>query len=227
MLGALGRTGTDQGVDLVDEQHHVAAGLDLLQHLLQALLEITAVPGAGHQRAEVQAVDLLVAQRLRHVAADDGLSQPLDAGGLADAGLADQHRIVLGPPRQHGHDPLDLGLPTDHRVQLVLPRGLGVVPAELVQHHRRRRRAALLRRPGGGGLLALESAQQLQHLVTDPVEVGAQLDQHLGGNTFALTNEAEQNVLGADVGVVDLESLPEAQLEDFLRPGSEWNMSTW
>ena len=52
---ALGRAGTDEGVDLVDEQHDVAAGADLLEHLLQALLEVTAVARAGDQRAEVEA----------------------------------------------------------------------------------------------------------------------------------------------------------------------------
>src|SRR5699024_7767958 len=49
---ALGRPRTDEGVDLVDEQDDVAAGADLLEHLLQALLEVTAVAGAGDQGAE-------------------------------------------------------------------------------------------------------------------------------------------------------------------------------
>ena len=47
--GALGGTRTDQRVQLVDEQDDVAAGIDLLEHLLQALLEITAVAAARHQ----------------------------------------------------------------------------------------------------------------------------------------------------------------------------------
>ena len=48
--GALGRTGTDEGVDLVDEQDDVAAGPDLLEHLLEALLEVAAV-AASRPRA--------------------------------------------------------------------------------------------------------------------------------------------------------------------------------
>ena len=62
---ALGRAGADEGVDLVDEQHDVAAGADLLEHLLEALLEVTAIAAAGHQRTEVEGVDLLVLERLR------------------------------------------------------------------------------------------------------------------------------------------------------------------
>ena len=65
---ALGGTGTDQGVDLVDEDDDVAARADLLGDLLQALFEVTAVAGAGDERAEVERVELLVLQRLGHVA---------------------------------------------------------------------------------------------------------------------------------------------------------------
>ncbi len=47
--GTLGGTRTDQRVQLVDEQDDVAAGVDLLEHLLQAFLEVTAVAAACHQ----------------------------------------------------------------------------------------------------------------------------------------------------------------------------------
>ena len=51
---ALGRARTDEGVDLVDEQDDVAAGADLLEDLLEALLEVAAVAGAGHEGAHVE-----------------------------------------------------------------------------------------------------------------------------------------------------------------------------
>src|SRR5439155_21187908 len=57
--GTLGGAGADEGVELVDEQDDVAAGADLLQHLLQALLEVAAVTGPGDEGAEVEGVDLL------------------------------------------------------------------------------------------------------------------------------------------------------------------------
>ena len=93
---AFGRARTDERVQLVDEQDDVAAGADLLQHLLQALLEVAAVAGPGHERAEVERVELLGVQRLGHVAVDDVLRQAFDDRGLADAGLTDEHRVVLG-----------------------------------------------------------------------------------------------------------------------------------
>ena len=75
----------------------------------------------------------LAAQRLGHVAGDDPLGQALDDGGLADAGLADQHRVVLGPPGQHLDDPADLGVAADDRVELAVAGALGQVDAVLLQ----------------------------------------------------------------------------------------------
>ncbi len=216
---ALGGTGTDEGVDLVDEQDDVAAGADLLEHLLQPLLEVTAVAAARDQRAEVERVELLLLERLGHLALDDRLRETLDDGGLADAGLADEHGVVLGTPGQHLHQPLDDRLAPDDRVELALARGLGQVAAELVEDQRRGRRR--LGRRARRLALALVAVEQLDHLLADLVQVGAELDQHLRGNALALADEAEQDVLGADVVVAELERLAQRQLEDLLRPRRE------
>ena len=85
--------------------------------LLQALFELAAVLGAGDQRADIEREQALVLQRLGHVAVDDPLGQPLDDGGLADARLADQGRVVLGAAGEDLHDALDLVLAADQRVQ--------------------------------------------------------------------------------------------------------------
>ena len=217
---ALGRTGTDQGVQLVDEQDDVAARPDLLEHLLQPLLEVTPVPGARDQRAQVQGVQLLVLEGFRHLALDDLLRESLHHRGLPDAGLTDQHRVVLGAPAQHLHHALDFLLPADHRIKLALTRARGQVPAELVEHQRGGRRR-LCGSTRGGRLLALIAGQQLVHLLADPVQVGTQLDQHLSGDAVALTDEAEQDVLGADVVVPELQRLPQRELEHLLRTRGE------
>jgi hypothetical protein len=82
-------------VELVDEQDDVAPLLDLLHHLLEALLELAAVLRARDERSEVERVDLLPLQELRHLACGDPLCEPFDDGRLADARLADQNRVVL------------------------------------------------------------------------------------------------------------------------------------
>ena len=218
--------GADQGVQLVDEQDDVAAGADLLQHLLQALLEIAPVAGAGHQGAQVEGVELLALEGLGDVAGDDLLGQALDDGGLADAGLADEDRVVLGAAGQDLHDPLDLALAADDRVELALPGQLGQVAPELVEDRasrsgppgrgagRHRRRALLAAR-------RLVAGQQLDDLLADPRQVGTQADQHLGRHALALADQAEEHVLGADVVVAELQGLAQRQLQDLLGPGRE------
>ena len=72
-------------------------------------------------------------ERLGHVALDDAAGQALDDGGLADAGLADEHRVVLGPPGQHLDDPADLLVAADDRVELAGARRGGEVAAVLLE----------------------------------------------------------------------------------------------
>src|SRR4029077_1656939 len=136
-----GRPRADERVQLVDEQDDVAARADLLQHLLQALLEVTAVAGPRLQGAEVERVELLVVQRLGDGAFDDALRETLDDRGLADAGLTDQYRVVLRTPAEHLHHALDLALAADDRVELLLARELREVATELVEDERTRRLA--------------------------------------------------------------------------------------
>ena len=100
--GALGRARADDRVQLVDEDDELALGrLDLLEHRLEALLELAAVLRAGEHRADVELPDALALEALGHVAGDDALREPLDDRRLADAGVADQHRVVLRAARQH------------------------------------------------------------------------------------------------------------------------------
>jgi hypothetical protein len=52
---AFGLAGADHGVQLVDEQDHLAFLLgEIVQHRLQALLELAAELRAGDQRAHVE-----------------------------------------------------------------------------------------------------------------------------------------------------------------------------
>ena len=100
---------------------------------LQPLLELAAIFRAGDQRAHVERQQLLVLQALRHVAIDDAQRQALGDRGLADAGLADQHRIVLGAPRQHLDGAADFLVAADDRVELAVARVLGQVAGVFLQ----------------------------------------------------------------------------------------------
>ena len=108
-------------------------GGHLVEHGLQPLLEFAAIFRAGDQRAHVEREQLLVLQAFRHVAVDDAQRQALDDGGLADAGLADQHRIVLGAARQHLDGAADFLVAADHRIELAVARGLGEIAGIFLQ----------------------------------------------------------------------------------------------
>ncbi len=91
--GALGLAGAHHGVQLIDEDDGLAFVLgEFVQHGLQALFELAAELGAGQQRGHVERQHALALQRLGHLARDDALRQAFDDGGLAHAGLTDEHR---------------------------------------------------------------------------------------------------------------------------------------
>ena len=94
--GAFGGARPDHRMQLVDEQDDLAGRLgDFLEHRLEPLFELAAVLGAGHERTQVEGHDALVLESFGHVAAHDPLRQTFDDGCLADARLADQHRVVV------------------------------------------------------------------------------------------------------------------------------------
>jgi hypothetical protein len=92
---ARSRSGTDQGVDLVDEQDRLRVVAQLLENALQALFEVATILGAGQQGAHVEAVDVRLGEDLGDVALDDAPRQPFGNGRLADAGFADQQGLFL------------------------------------------------------------------------------------------------------------------------------------
>src|SRR5262249_50255245 len=123
----------DQSVQLIDEQDGVLGPADLVHDGLDALLELAAVLGAGHHHGQIEDNDPAVAQQVGDVAVHDELGQALDDGGLADAGLAEQHRVILGPAAKDLNDAFDLVLPADDRVELALTGQLGHVAPEAIE----------------------------------------------------------------------------------------------
>jgi hypothetical protein len=106
-------------VQLVDEQDDLAFLLgEVVEHALQALLELAAELGAGDQRAHVERQDALALEHLGHFAVDDALREAFDNRGLAHARLADEHGVVLGAAGEHLDGAADLVIAADHRVEL-------------------------------------------------------------------------------------------------------------
>ena len=132
--GALGGTSAHDGVELIDEQDDLAFGLlYLLEHSLQAVLELAAVLSAGDQRAHVELDKVAVAQGTRHVAGHDTLGDALDDSRLADARLANEHGVVLGAAGQDLDGTANLVGTTDDRIELAGAGQVTDIAAVLLQ----------------------------------------------------------------------------------------------
>ncbi len=182
-------------MQLVDEGDDLPGRvLDVVEHGLEPFLEFAAVLGAGHHRTQVQADDGLVAQALGYVAGDDALGQTFHDGGLADARLADQHRVVLGATGEHLHDAANFVVPPDNRVKLAFAGALGQVGGVLFQ-----------RLIGGLGVSAghARAAADLDERLPQRLRGGAVPGQQLGDVGVA-GGQPDHQVLGGDVFVVHL-----------------------
>src|SRR5690606_15736853 len=81
------------------------------------------------------------------------------------------------------------------------------------------------RAAGRDRLLALVARDELDDLLAHAVEVRTELAEHLRSHALALTDEAEEDVLGADVVVAELESLAQRELEHLLGARGEGNVA--
>ncbi len=204
--GPLGLARADHGVNLVDEQDDRPLCLgNVVEHRFQALLEITTVLGAGEQGAQVQRQQALVADAFRYLVVDDALRQALGDGGFTHAGLADQHRVVLGAPLQDLDGATDLVVTTDDRVDLALFGALGQVDGVLFQ------RIALL---FGVGICDRLPAAHLVDRLADHVAGQPQVFQ--GFAQLALVFErGQQEQFGSDVVIAFFLCVLVHQVEQF------------
>ncbi len=221
--GALGRAGANECVDLVDEQDVVLRLHDLVDHVLKALFELTAVFGAGHQRSHVQRPDLLVAQDLGHRSVGDELSEPLGNGSLANTRVAQDERVVLLAACQHLHNTLYLGVAANDRIQLALLGRLGEVAAVLFKHgtihaggaaHDVRSRTHIChgRAATRIGVLVHEAVDGVAHGIAG--DAHAREGFHSHAVTFA--HDAQQQVLGRNIGLAARDGLAVGALKHTL-----------
>src|SRR5258706_38186 len=96
-----------QRVQFVDEEHHVLGAADFVHARLDALFELAAVFGAGDHHGQVEHDDAAIDQDFGHAVGDHHLGQTFDDGGLADAGFAQQNRVVLLATAENLNDAFD------------------------------------------------------------------------------------------------------------------------
>ena len=153
---ARGRAGADGRVNLVDEQDGSRPGAQGADDHLEALLEVAAKPCAGEQRARVEREHLGALQNLGDVVLKQSRGEPFGHRRLADAGLADEDRVVLAAPAQDFDRALQLGGAADQRIEQALPGAVCQIQAvgrradRARWPSRRHRRRLAPRRPDGG-----------------------------------------------------------------------------
>ena len=114
------RAGADGRVDLVDEQDRARPRGERPDDGLEALLEVAAEARAGEQRARVEREHLGAFEHLGDVVLQQPRGQALGHRGLADAGFADEHRVVLAPAAEHFDRALQLVGAADQRIEQAL-----------------------------------------------------------------------------------------------------------
>ncbi len=205
---ALGRARADERVDLVDEEDHLALAVgDLLDDGFEPVLELAAVLRAGDQRAHVEREDPLRLQPFGHVALHDADGEALGDGRLADAGLADEHGVVLRPPRKDLEHAADLLVAPDHGVDFAFAGELVEVAGVAVE------RFVLRLGVGVGDALA---AAHLLHRVEYALLRDVLLFQRPADGVVALRHR-EQQVFGGDVLVAEPLGLFERAVEDLIQ----------
>ena len=232
-----GPTGTDNGVDLVDEQDDVQALFELVHHGLHALLKLATVLRAGHEGGDIEGDDPLAEQNPGDLLLYDADGEALGDGALSDARLTDEDGVVLLPAGQHLADALDFLFPADDGVELAFFGEGRQVPAEVVEDRRLAlavrfgsasaswtagTRAALLfivrhsreLRTGSGTAFSIRE-DALEFLFCFVV-VDVQREQGLGGHVVFVFQNGEEKVFGSDDGALECLGLEVGDLQDFL-----------
>ena len=141
---AAGRgAGADGGVDLVDEEDRHRPLRERVDDGLEALLEVAAKARAGEQRAGVEREDFGALEQIRHVVVEQARGEAFGERRLADARVADEHRVVLAAAAEDLHRALELVGAADQRIELAGAGARGQVGGVGGQRVARGRAAAL------------------------------------------------------------------------------------
>ena len=115
-------------MQFVDEQNDLTFLFrKIAQHSLEALFEFTAELRTCNQGAHIKRQNSLATQTLGNLVVNDALCKPFNYCCLADAGLADKDRVILGATLQYLDRATNLIVSPDDRVKLALLGSLSQV----------------------------------------------------------------------------------------------------
>ena len=174
---------------------------------------MSAVLGAGYHQGKIKCYHAPIAQEFRHITGDNFLGEPFHNGRLSHAGFTEEYGIILGAAAENLDDALDFVGPADYRIHLAFAGDLGEIAAEGAQRGRLIALFAALCRCGLLAFLFLlhlliahgeVGIEFLENFLAGLFDINVEILKHARGNSVAFTQEPQQNVLGAHVGVLQL-----------------------
>ena len=195
--------GPHRGVDLVDEQDRPGPPAQRADDRLEPFFEVAAKPCACQQRPRVEREYLRLPECVLHTLLDEARRQPFGHRGLADAGIADEHGIVLAAPAQDLDRALKLRRAADKRIEQALTRAGRQVDAVRGERIERSRGTLVPHARGGGRSLFVGSAQRhLRDAMRDVFEDVEARDtlrgQEMRGVSFGLLEDRREEIAGLD-----------------------------
>ena len=128
------RTGSDDGVYLVDKHYHVGVGLYLFHQGLQTLLKLSAIFRASYYSRHVEGVDTFAEEHRRGTVVGYLLCKALYDSTLTNAWLTYQYGVILFSAPQDLYHSLYLLLTAYTGVEFSVESCLSEVCAEGVEH---------------------------------------------------------------------------------------------
>ncbi len=228
---ARGGARADHGMDFVNEEYRALDAFQFLDDGFQPLLEIAAIAGAGDQRTHVEGIDGGAAQHFGHFIVDDLACQAFGNGGLADAGIAHEQRIVLLAAAKNLDGAVHFGGAADQRVD---PARLGLfIQVDAIGFQRL---GALLVGLLGFFLLVRGAARRLGLAHAGPLgdamadithriqPVHILLMQEIDGVAFALGEKRHQNIGARDLVTAGILHMQHGALHHALEAGGGFGL---
>ena len=210
------------------KRNDVTAGADLFENLLQSAprsLRDTEMPAT--ESTQVEGVHVLVREGVRDVFPSMICwASPSTIAVLPTPGSPMSTGFVLRAAGEDLHNALDLALPTDHRVELVIARQLSEIASETDRERWSRWTGASVR-PLEPPRMRAQAPPHPGRRTANWITVWRTLWSSApsfwrtwAANALALADEAEEDVLGPDVVVAELKRFSQRQLQHlFWREG--------
>ena len=217
--GAFGTSCADDGVEFVDEKDDVFGAADLVHDGFDALFELAAVFGSCDHEGEIEGDDLFVAEEFGDISAGDFLGEAFDDGGLADAGFSDEDGVIFCAAAEDLDDAFDFVGATDHGIDFALLGEFGEIATKGTERGSFEIFSAATCGFGLGFLFAVVGGEIgvefLEDFVAGAFDIDLEIFEDASGYAFAFAEEAEENVFGADVRMVEGFGFFAGEGEDF------------